>query len=418
VAAIRSGKMGSRTGEKGRLMKVKSEDNIAGHQFRWLRALADAVALEHSRVNNPVAKAERKRQRQEEKERTGKEPIRKTVSLLTDLDLRMAVKLTKFLFGSLECFCSEATAATECGCDPTAAGASLGRLVAAGFLEKLPAAKGEKKGAGRPASRYRVPSVFAVAQQGNEFPSRDGNIKEVSLSRDGILSPSRNGSNKRDDQKGAGAPQAPLPPSSSDTDVELIERVGPVAHERDHPPLPSDGPQEGDEPILDPIDHDIPELPDDVADRFRQADDALPTPEPEADPEDLDDDLWPTEDADSAIDVATRDLQALHGASLDDPRDFVIGFMDAFLMGDPAAVTRAARCVTRLLVEAQSDAPVIWSDHAAIMRRFILATGADTEDTDAAMGAFRSAVSVAGEAIKAERRQSLPEVFAEEAADA
>lgn len=116
-------------------MRPRSIDNIAGHQFRWLRAIRDGIALEQKRKNDPAAKALRKKVREEAKlAHGGKEPPRKTVAKLTPLDLMLAVDLTAFMASGLECFRSSAAAGEACGCDETTADAGFRRLVAAGFL--------------------------------------------------------------------------------------------------------------------------------------------------------------------------------------------------------------------------------------------------------------------------------------------
>lgn len=323
-------------------MKPKSEDNIAGHQFRWLRAIRDGIAAEQTRKRSGARRA-----------------------MLTHLDALLAIDLTEFMQGRLECFRSAAALARACGCSESAAEAGLRRLVAAGFLEKMAPAERDSNGKGRPATRYRVPTIFPVLEGGKStevFPSCEGEngATETAFfpSGEGILFPSPEGNDQRDDQKGAGAPSAPLPPSSSDTDVDLIEQVGPVAHERDCPPLAS--PPEDGEPILDPFDRDLPEIPEDVVERFRQAAEALPPHEPEADPEDLDEEIPicgdPEQQAEVVID-RFQDLPEPERISLlrlsevfeNQTRAFVDQWFQAFMSGDEDATDAVYKMVWKLL---------------------------------------------------------------------
>lgn len=339
---------------------------------------------------------------------------------LKEADFVFVIDLTEFMQGRLECFRSASMLARACGYSESAADAGLRRLVAAGFLEKLPPAEGDTNGKGRPASRYRVPAIFPVLEREksevfstSQEGEKTGDEKAFSTAGQVILSTSPEGNDQRDDQKGAKAPTAPLPPSSSDTDVVLIERCGSVAHERDHPPLPSEGPLEGDEPILDPIDRDLPEIPDDVADRFRQEDEALPPPETEADPEDLDDDLWLTDDLmtepseDGAFTAAIRDLRALHGADILDLEAFALDFTDGFLWSDFKARERAARCITKVLLQAGADARAIWADHVKILKRLAIGNGQSHDAALETMANYHSAVAAAADAIKSERRRRM-----------
>ncbi len=210
-----------------------------------------------------------------------------------------------------------------------------------------------------------------------------------------------------------GAPQSPVQELRPHDKNLTAERCGTVADDRDQPPLPSDGPQEGDEPIFDYDDRDLPEIPADVADRFRQEDEAWPPPETEADPEDLDDDLWLTDDLmtepseDGAFTAAIRDLRALHGADILDLEAFALDFTDGFLWSDFKARERAARCITKVLLQAGADAQAIWADHVKILKRLAIGNGQSHDAALATMANYHSAVAAAADAIKSERRRRM-----------
>lgn len=384
-------------------MKARSTDNIAGHQFRWLRAIRDAIALEQ--ISKNKSKAARKRLREETRRATGKEPARKTVAKLTPLDLMIAVDLTAFMAGGLQCFRSSLDAAEACGCDETTADASFRRLIAAGYLEKLPPEPGERRRKGRPASRYRVPYEIPVAQRENSdpnLPKRDGENGEVSPLRDGMLSPSPDRTNRRDDQMGAKAPSAPMPPitgsSISDVESENGRYGADNCANRPFSQEPDSGPKEEDETIIVPPDdpRPLPELPASLEEEWRRADEQAEPPEPRA----------PEDDPDALAEIENLTFGNI------DPVEFITEWERGFIACDADSAGKVLAIVAR---SARQTAKTFPSYRDAVKEFLIdpliqhLATiaeggGYDPDTVATAVQDFRDAFDVASGKTEQDRR--------------
>lgn len=364
-------------------MKPRSIDNIAGHQFRWLRAIRDGLATEKRRQ-----KAEREA------------GIKGLPARITEADVVFAVDLTEFMQGRLDCFRSAAALAVACGYSENAADAGLRRLVDAGFLEKLPPEKGDTNGKGRPASRYRVPDNFPILDWGNISPSCIGENTAISPSQNETLSPSPLGNDQRDDQKRAKAPKAPSALISvSPLSTVVSESGGKIGDDPDFPPLSEEqdsGPTEEDEPIIitpdDPC--PLPEIPATIEREWREAEEHLPPPDPR----------YPDDDPDHLAEV-----ENLTG---DDASAFVDAWTQGFIGGDTGCAATALATVkraSRLTMHAFPSSPDAVTEFliAPLLQHLSqIAEGRryDPETVDTALEEFRAAVETLPDAETTERK--------------
>lgn len=141
---------------------------------------------------------------------------------LSRLDAWTAIDLVELVADDRTVFRSAAALGAAIRCTRTAAAQSLGRLVAAGLLEKTQAAKNKRAGGGRPASAFRlclpaqVLPIFVSKTPSDVLPTQDGKTDGVLPTQNSIVLPTQEGTNTLEDSgTGREGAQSARPASDS-----------------------------------------------------------------------------------------------------------------------------------------------------------------------------------------------------------
>jgi hypothetical protein len=142
---------------------------------------------------------------------------------LSRMDAWTALDLVELVADDRTVFRSAAALGAAIRCTRTAAAQSLGRLVAAGLLEKTQAAKNKRAGGGRPASAFRLclpaqvlPIFFVSKTPPDVLPTQDSKTDGVLPSQNSIVLPTQDGTTSFDDSgTGPEGAQSARPASDS-----------------------------------------------------------------------------------------------------------------------------------------------------------------------------------------------------------